>query len=233
MSSLEREIEETRERLAGTIDQLAYRAHPKTIVNRQVTSMKGHYVDLETGQPRTDNILKTTGIVVGVVAVFVLMLTDVFSWLTKALAWQGDFFAGWVGIVMVHMPFFRNRGEVEFRAGRVARVTPGLVVWVASAAFGIWLTQSSSAPALLHDLATIAVLVVSAVLYAVVQLVVPSVVARHADPRDEVADPWSAYVECHHCGKSYVAVEMDRHPETGEPACDGCSTNGRTLRLAR
>ncbi len=73
MSSLEREIEETRERLAGTIDQLAYRAHPKTIVNRQVTTLKGHYVDLETGQPRTDNILKTTGIVVGVVAVFVLI----------------------------------------------------------------------------------------------------------------------------------------------------------------
>jgi len=73
MSSLEREIEETRERLAGTIDQLAYRAHPKTIVNRQVTSVKGHYVDLETGQPRTDNILKTAGIVVGVVAVFVLI----------------------------------------------------------------------------------------------------------------------------------------------------------------
>ena len=73
MSSLEREIEETRERLADTIDQLTYRAHPKTIVNRQVTSLKGHYVDLETGQPRTDNILKTAGIVVGVVAVFVLV----------------------------------------------------------------------------------------------------------------------------------------------------------------
>ena len=56
MSSLEREIEETRERLAGTIDQLAYRAHPKTIVNRQVTSVKGHYVDLETGRPRTFGI---------------------------------------------------------------------------------------------------------------------------------------------------------------------------------
>jgi hypothetical protein len=73
MSSLEREIEETRERLADTIDQLTYRAHPKTIVNRQVTSLKGHYVDLETGQPRTENILKTAGIVVGVVAVFVFV----------------------------------------------------------------------------------------------------------------------------------------------------------------
>ena len=33
-SSLEREIEETRERLAGTIDQLLYRSSPKTIASR-------------------------------------------------------------------------------------------------------------------------------------------------------------------------------------------------------
>lgn len=70
LSSLETEIEATRQRLAGTIDQLAYRAHPKTIVNRQVTSIKGHFVDLQTGAPRTDNILKVAGGVVGVVVVF-------------------------------------------------------------------------------------------------------------------------------------------------------------------
>jgi hypothetical protein len=70
ISSLEQEIEATRERLAVTIDQLVHRSHPKTIVNRQVTSMKSHFVDLETGQPRTDNILKVVGGVVGVVVVF-------------------------------------------------------------------------------------------------------------------------------------------------------------------
>ena len=69
-SSLEREIEETRERLATTIDQLLYRAHPKTIVSREVSSIKAHFVDLETGRPRTDNILKTVGGVVGVVVLF-------------------------------------------------------------------------------------------------------------------------------------------------------------------
>jgi len=68
--SLEHEIEATRERLAGTIDQLVHRAHPKTVVNRQVTSVKSHFVDLETGQPRTDNILKVVGGVVGVIVVF-------------------------------------------------------------------------------------------------------------------------------------------------------------------
>lgn len=73
MRDIEREIEATRERLAATIDQLAYRASPKVIANRQVAAIKGHYVDLETGAPRTDNILKTVGGIAGVVALFVVL----------------------------------------------------------------------------------------------------------------------------------------------------------------
>ena len=73
MSSLEREIEETRERLAVTIDQLLYRANPKTIVSREVSSVKAHYVDVRTGRPRTDNILKTAGAVVGAVVLFAVV----------------------------------------------------------------------------------------------------------------------------------------------------------------
>jgi len=73
MSSLEREIEQTREHLATTIDQLLYRAHPKTIVSREVSSIKAHFVDAQTGQPRTDNILKVVGGVDGVVVVFALI----------------------------------------------------------------------------------------------------------------------------------------------------------------
>jgi len=72
-SDIEREIEEARERLAGTIDQLLYRSHPKTIVGREVAQVKAHYVDVETGEPRTDNILKTVGIVVGVIALGVVL----------------------------------------------------------------------------------------------------------------------------------------------------------------
>ena len=73
MSALEREIEETRQRLASTIDQLAYRAHPKTIIGRQVTTVKSSFVDLETGAPRTDNILKVAGAVVGVVVLLAVV----------------------------------------------------------------------------------------------------------------------------------------------------------------
>jgi hypothetical protein len=73
MSSLEREIEATRDRLAGTIDQLVYRANPKTIVGREVSSIKAYFVDPATGSPRTDNILKVVGGLTGVVALFVLI----------------------------------------------------------------------------------------------------------------------------------------------------------------
>ncbi|MCW2854165.1 MAG: hypothetical protein JWM84_3829 [Nocardioides sp.] len=72
-SDLEAEIEATRERLAGTIDQLLYRASPKTIASREVASFKAHFVDPATGQPRTDNILKVAGGVVGFVALLVVI----------------------------------------------------------------------------------------------------------------------------------------------------------------
>ena len=73
MRALEREIEETRQRLASTIDQLAHRAHPKTIVGRQVTTVKSHFVELESGAPRTDNILKAAGTVVGVLVLLAVV----------------------------------------------------------------------------------------------------------------------------------------------------------------
>ena len=72
LDSLESEIEATRERLAGTIDQLVYRASPKTIARREVASLKAVYVGPD-GSPRTDNILKTAGAVVGFVALMVAL----------------------------------------------------------------------------------------------------------------------------------------------------------------
>jgi Protein of unknown function (DUF3618) len=71
--ALEAEMEATRERLAGTIDQLVHRASPKTIARRQITSVKGYFVDLSTGQPRTTNILKVAGGVVGVAVLFAVV----------------------------------------------------------------------------------------------------------------------------------------------------------------
>jgi hypothetical protein len=72
-TALETEMEATRERLATTIDQLVFRASPKTIARRELTSIKGYFVDLGTGQPRTDNILKVAGGVLGVVVLFAVV----------------------------------------------------------------------------------------------------------------------------------------------------------------
>lgn len=72
LDSLESEIEATRERLAGTIDELLYRASPKTIARRETAAVKAVYVDAD-GRPRTDNILKTAGAVAGFVAVVLVI----------------------------------------------------------------------------------------------------------------------------------------------------------------
>ena len=70
--SLERDMEQTRERLASTIDQLVYRTSPKTIAKREIAVVKGFFVDPQ-GNPRTENILKVAGGVAGFVAVLVVI----------------------------------------------------------------------------------------------------------------------------------------------------------------
>jgi hypothetical protein len=70
--ALEREIEQTRERLAETIDQLVYRTSPKTIVRREVNAVKATFVDAQ-GNPRTENILKAAGGVAGFVVLLVVI----------------------------------------------------------------------------------------------------------------------------------------------------------------
>ena len=70
--TLESDIEATRERLAATIDQLAYRASPKTIARREFNGVKAHFVDAQ-GNPRTDNILKVAGGALGFVVFVVVM----------------------------------------------------------------------------------------------------------------------------------------------------------------
>lgn len=72
LSALEKDIEATRLRLAGTIDELVYRASPKTIARREITTVKAHFVDAD-GAPRTDNILKVVGGVVGFLVVIAVI----------------------------------------------------------------------------------------------------------------------------------------------------------------
>jgi uncharacterized YccA/Bax inhibitor family protein len=70
--AIEREMEETRARLASTIDELVNRTSPKRVVRREVASVKATFVD-EHGNPRTDNILKVAGGVAGFVVLLVVI----------------------------------------------------------------------------------------------------------------------------------------------------------------
>lgn len=64
------EIAQTRNRLAGTIDQLVYRVQPKTILQRQIRSTKASFVNAD-GSLRKDKVLKIAGVAVGVVVAVV------------------------------------------------------------------------------------------------------------------------------------------------------------------
>lgn len=163
--------------------------------------------------------------------VFLLMLTDVFSYLQTALTWQGICMIGWVGIVATHMALVpeARRGDLEFRASRLPAVAPGLVVWVISTAVGIFLVQDHSLPAALTDVAQAVVLGVSVVLYAGALLLGRRASARRrtaGDPRLEVTDPWEAKLQCDACGRTYIAHTMDR-TDAGAIVCDECVTTAR------
>ncbi|NUR62865.1 MAG: permease [Catenulispora sp.] len=158
--------------------------------------------------------------------VFLLMLTDVFSYLQRALTWQGVFLVSWVGIVMTHyalVPADRKAGP-EFRALRLPRVTWGLGAWVLASAVGIYLTEAPGVNTTLAGAAPLVALVVGVVLYAAAVKLRPVAAPDTADPRDEVADPAAVRAECHRCAKAYVVLEMDREPASGVPVCDACAT---------
>ena len=161
--------------------------------------------------------------------VFLLMLTNVFSYLQKAMTWQGICMISWVGIIATHMllvPADRRDGP-EFRATRLPAVTPAVGVWALATALGIWLVQDTSAPAVLTAMPAIVVFAVSVVLYAATLLVTKGTrrIMNTADARNLAADPWEARLACGVCDRAYIALEMDL--ADGKVVCDECATKSR------
>lgn len=60
---LVREIEEIRDRLAGSVDELIAAVHPKSLLKRGMDSVKSRFVD-ETGAVRTNVVVPVAGGVV-------------------------------------------------------------------------------------------------------------------------------------------------------------------------
>jgi hypothetical protein len=69
---LEHDIEQTRDRLADTLDELLFRIKPKTIVQRQIEETRSHFVDAQ-GNVRPERVAAVVGAAVGVAAFFVVV----------------------------------------------------------------------------------------------------------------------------------------------------------------
>jgi hypothetical protein len=90
--------------------------------------------------------------VVAGVIVYFLMLTNVFSFILQALAFQGIFVVAWVGIAVMHIlsPHYEAifGKQIEYRSERVVAFNPcGLVAWLASSALGIALLEAGGTTA--------------------------------------------------------------------------------------
>jgi purine-cytosine permease-like protein len=169
-------------------------------------------------------------LVAGAIA-YLMMLTDVLSYLLVALAWQGVFVTAWIAIALVHIAMHpAGAAQPEIRPGRLRQVTAGAWVWVVASGIGIALTVQTASPTL-AQLAPLVTVALAAGGYSVaVKVGRSAVIARGDDPRSEVEDMWEARIRCHACDLSYIAVEMDRDPTAGGAAiCSACAAESPAM----
>src|SRR5690606_3059940 len=140
--------------------------------------------------------------------VLVVMFTDIFSYITTALAWMGVLVSSWVGMQLVGWAFNRGK-DVEFRPGRIKSVAPGFYLWVAATAIGIVLIEMPDQFPTLSALAPLVTFVVAVVGNALLQLTNATALRapRRDTVRDQVSDLWGSRIRCQTCDKSYVAIE--------------------------
>jgi len=168
----------------------------------------------------------------GIVA-YVVMLTDVFSYILRALSWQGVFITAWVGVALaamlyrrMHKADFNEEDEFEFRPGRVRYFSPGVIAWLAAAAAGLFFVEAGGLFG--GTWGPLITFVIAFGLYYVLESSTARsswLLSRPHDPRLEVDDIWEARIRCHVCERSYIAYEMDRDPGAGHKAiCAGCAS---------
>lgn len=174
------------------------------------------------------------GVVVGVV-VYLVMLSDVFSFILVALRYQAVLTVTWTAcaltFIVVARIAGRDAGRADWRPGRTPRINVlGVAAWTSGTLVGFALLAFGRADSWTGTWALPISFVVSALVQAAGSFVEPgrgwSVLSRPHDPRDEVGDPWEARVRCHVCDMSFVAVEMVRDPAAGHAAI--CAQDAQT-----
>jgi purine-cytosine permease-like protein len=189
------------------------------------------------------NLPRTAWVVFACVVGYLMMLTNVFSYVFDALNYQGIAIVAWVGVALAHVNFLRSRRvelrALEFRPGRIPAFNPGgIAAWVVATGVGVVLKLSDTTSSQFWDTwGLIITFVLAFGIYAVaLQAAKPHwfAMTRPHDPALEVGDPWQARVQCHRCEKSYLAREMDRDPSAGHRAiCAACATGAHFYGAAR
>lgn len=161
------------------------------------------------------------------VIVFILMISNVFSFLDKALQYQAIFVVAWVGLACAHVLESTRRGGArerlaldDWRPGRVRLFNPGgLLAWLAAAALGLILLKVVGATA--GAWSSPITFVVSFGLYWL-WLQTPWEERVHLVRQTDVAggDPNREMI-CHYCHRTYAAHEMDVD-SAGELICSEC-----------
>jgi purine-cytosine permease-like protein len=186
---------------------------------------------------------RTVWVVVACAIGYLLMLTNVFSYVNDALAYQGIAIVAWVGIALVGLWSLRRSGRdltaVEFRPGRIPAFNPGgLGAWFAATAVGVTLKITDTAESQFFE--TWGLPLTFALAVAVYALALTFArpdwfaMARPHDPLDEVDDPERDRLRCHACDRSYIAREMDRDPSADHQAiCAACASTPARYNAAR
>ena len=186
---------------------------------------------------------RTFWVVAACVIAYGLMLTNIFSYVVDALAYQGIAIVAWVGVALGHIVHLRRTqarlDSMEFRPGRIPAYNPGGIgAWVLATALGVALKVTDTPEGQFFELwgLPLTFVVAFGVYLAALTAARPSwfEMDRPYDPSKEVDDPWEARVRCHVCEKSYVAREMDRDPKADHQAiCAACATGRAFYAAAR
>jgi purine-cytosine permease-like protein len=174
---------------------------------------------------------------------YVLMLTNIFSYVNDALAYQGIAIVAWVAIALTHIGWRALQHQPleaqEFRPGRIPAFNPGgIVAWALATGVGLYLKIAVSSTNQLF--ATWGLLITFGIAAGVYGASLIGARAswfemkRAHDPALEVDDPWEVRVRCHRCDRFFLAREMDRDPTANHEAiCAECATGQHFFMAAR
>lgn len=161
---------------------------------------------------------------------FLMMLTDVFSYIYIALDWLAILFVAWVGIYFTHLLITRyvyRSDRMRFRFSETVAVDLGIYSWVIAAVAGGLLIEVPGVPPVLAELSPLVTLALAVSAQSVLMLVKPRDLAPSEAARTleaEIGDTWEARGQCSVCGLFYVAIELDARPGTAKYHCLACES---------